>query len=212
MRAMPDEPIPVPYFLARPAGPPPWPGVVVLMEAPGISAQLLRVCERLAHEGYAAAAPDLFHRQGGTDPDHWQEFVPLLRDDESVADIAATVAALRDAGASAVGVTGFCMGGRLSYRAAVAGLDIQAAVGFYGSNISQLLGTPNCPFLLFYGGKDPYIPMDEVEKVRAHHPDEVIVYPDADHGFMRDGSDSYHPEAAADAWPRLLGFFAQHLA
>ena len=40
----------------------------------------------------------------------------------------------------------------------------------------------------------------------------MIVYPEAEHGFMRDGSDSYHAESAADAWERMLAFFAKHLA
>ena len=63
---MPD--IAVPFFTAVPATPPPWPGIVVVMEGNGISPQLLRVCERLAHEGYATVAPDLYWRSGGSDP------------------------------------------------------------------------------------------------------------------------------------------------
>jgi carboxymethylenebutenolidase len=47
--------------------------------------------------------------------------------------------------------------------------------------------------------------------VRAHHGDDVIVYPGAGHGFMRDGSPDFHEEAAADAWARLLAFFGTHL-
>lgn len=39
----------------------------------------------------------------------------------------------------------------------------------------------------------------------------MIVYEDAEHGFMRDGSENYHETAATDAWTRLLVFFAQHL-
>ena len=59
----------LPYFLARPPAAPPWPGVVVVHEGNGMSTQLLRVCERLARAGYAALAPDLFWRFGGSDPD-----------------------------------------------------------------------------------------------------------------------------------------------
>src|SRR3954468_21278018 len=61
---MPD--IALPYFLSLPAAPGPWPGVVVIHEGNGMSPQLLRVCQRLAGEGYAAIAPDLFFRVGGT--------------------------------------------------------------------------------------------------------------------------------------------------
>ena len=61
--------IAVPFFTSVPAAPPPWPGIVVVMEGNGISPQLLRVCERLAAEGYATVAPDLYWRFGGSDPD-----------------------------------------------------------------------------------------------------------------------------------------------
>src|SRR5882757_234280 len=61
--------IAVPFFLALPASPPPWPGIVVVMEGDGMKPQLLRVCERLAAEGYAVAAPDLYWRFGGSRPD-----------------------------------------------------------------------------------------------------------------------------------------------
>ena len=59
----------LPFFLARPSSAPPWPGVVVVHEGNGMSPQLLRVCERLAGEGFVAIAPDLFWRFGGSDPD-----------------------------------------------------------------------------------------------------------------------------------------------
>src|SRR5437764_750550 len=60
--------IELPYYLSLPAAPPPWPGVVVIHEGNGMSQQLLRVCERLAAEGYATIAPDLFFRTGGPPP------------------------------------------------------------------------------------------------------------------------------------------------
>ena len=59
--------IALPYFLARPARDAPGPGVVVIHEGNGISPQLLRVCQRLAAEGYGVIAPDLFYRAGGTE-------------------------------------------------------------------------------------------------------------------------------------------------
>ncbi len=68
----------------------------------------------------------------------------------------------------------------------------------------------SCPLRLFFGGRDDYIPPAAIEKVRATHPD-VVVYPDAEHGFMRDGSASFDAAAAADAWDRLLAFFGEHL-
>ena len=201
--------MPVPYFLARPASPPPYPGVVVCMEGMGITAQLLRVCERLAGEGYLVAAPDLFHRLPV--PAAGQARYTSLRIEDALRDIGETIEILRANGAERIGITGFCMGGKVSYATATSGLDVQAAVPFYGGGIAQQLGTLTCPTLLLFGGSDDYIPTADIEAVEKHHPDQVVVYPDAGHGFFRDESDSYDPDAAADAWTRLTAFFAKHL-
>jgi carboxymethylenebutenolidase len=65
--------------------------------------------------------------------------------------------------------------------------------------------------LLLFGGNDAYIPPSDIEAVRAHHGDAVVVYPGAEHGFMRDGSENYDEASATDAWGRLLDFFGEHL-
>ena len=201
--------IALPYFLALPAAAPPWPGIVVIHEGNGITAQLLRLCQRLAGEGYAAIAPDLFFRVGGTEAADFPTLIGSLERDRTQADIATAAAQLKQAGAGRLGVTGFCMGGMLTYRTAVSTPGFAAAAGFYG-HITCELGQPACPTLLFYGGSDEYIPMSDIDTVVAHHPD-TVVYPDAGHGFMRDGSDSYREADATDAWGRMLALFAAHL-
>ncbi len=201
----------MPYFLARPAVDPPWPGVIVIHEGNGISPQLLRVCERLAGEGYAAIAPDLFFRSGGSEAADFSTLIGSLRPDEVLADVADARERLAALGAPRVGITGFCLGGSISYRAALSDVDLDAAACFYGAHIPRELGEPRCPALLFFGGQDEYVPSADIDAVRAHHPDAVVVYPDAGHGFARDGSSSYDEPAARDAWNRLLSFFAQHL-
>ena len=102
------------------------------------------------------------------------------------------------------------MGGMLTYRTAVNTPGFDAAVGFYGGGISRELGQPRCPTLLLFGGTDEWIPAADIEVVAAHHPD-TVVYPEAGHGFMRDGSDSYHEASATDGWKRLLAHFGTHL-
>jgi carboxymethylenebutenolidase len=203
--------IAVPSFLSLPAEPPPWPGVVVVMEGMGITPQLLRVCERLAHEGYAVAAPDLYHRFGGSRPEAGGTPYAELRHADGRADIVETVARLRDLGAATVGITGFCMGGGYAYLAAVSGVDVDAAAPFYGGGIAQHLGDPYCPLLCFFGGRDEWISRDDIALVEKAHPGEVVVYENAQHGFFRDGSDTYDEAAATDAWRRLLEFFDAHL-
>ena len=199
----------VPFFQARPADDGPHSGVVVIHEGGGMSAQLLRVCERLAGEGYATIAPDLFFRAGGPEAADFGTLIGSLDRDQTQADIAGAAARLRSEGATSIGITGFCMGGMLSYRTAVSTPGFDAAVGFYGRVASEL-GEPKCPTLLLFGGTDEWIPMSDIEAVAAHHPD-TIVYPEAGHGFMRDGSDSYHEASAKDGWNRLLSHFSAHL-
>jgi carboxymethylenebutenolidase len=189
------------------------PGIIVVHEGNGMSAQLLRFSERLALEGYRVIAPDFFSRAHGIDPNDFGAVVGSITPENLKADFSVAADRLRADGATSLGVTGFCMGGWFTYRAAKWGgdLGISAAVPFYGGGIARELGEPACPTLMFFGGSDPYIPMADIEKVQAHHGDNVVVYPGADHGFMRDGSESYDPDSAADAWTRMLAFFGQHL-
>lgn len=201
--------LPTPYFLARPSGAPRG-GIVLVMEGNGIGWQLLRVAERLAGEGYVVVAPDVYHRLHREHGD-WQKAYAALREEDAIHDLREAAAVARAQGARRVGITGFCMGGRLSYLAAVRGVELEAAAPFYGAGIEQLLATPGCPLLAFFGGRDPWIPAAALEKIRARHGADVVVYPEAGHGFMRDGSEDHRPEAARDAWDRLLAFFTRHL-
>jgi carboxymethylenebutenolidase len=198
--------IALPYFLSLPATPGPWPGVVVVHEGNGMSPQLLRVCQRLAAEGYAAIAPDLFFRVGGSGGADIPTMMGAVRD----ADIEEAAGILRAAGAGKIGITGFCMGGQFSWHMAVTSTTFAAAAGFYGARISTELREPNCPTLLFFGDTDEWVPMTEIDKVRAFHPD-TFVYEGAEHGFMRDGSENYDEAAATDAWSRVLAHFGEHL-
>jgi carboxymethylenebutenolidase len=199
----------LPYFLARPAAPA-TAGVVVIHEGNGMSPQLLRVCERLAAEGYSTIAPDLFFRAGGSEAADFATLIGSLDRQQVLADLTAAAQVLRDLGARKIGVTGFCMGGALTYRTATQTSAFDAAVGFYGAGISRELGVPQCPTLLFFGDTDPYIPQADIDTVVAHHPD-TVVYPGAGHGFFRDGSENYDQAAADDAWKRLLAHFDAHL-
>jgi carboxymethylenebutenolidase len=132
-----------------------------------------------------------------------------LERDRTRTDIVAASDRLRAEGASSVGVMGFCMGGLLTYRTALAGDGFDAAVGFSGAGISTELGEPRCSTLLLFGGEDDYITPADIEVVRLRHPD--TVYPDAGHAFMRDGSKSYDEAAARAAWSRMLRLFTEQL-
>ena len=200
----------VPYYLSTPSAPV-RAGVVVIHEGNGMSLQLLRLCERLAREGFAVAAPDLFFRTGGpaATPDY-RDQSGAVQFDEMLNDLGVAVAALRALGAGRIGVIGFCMGGRFTWHAARHGEGFDAAVGFYGSGIASDLGEPRCPTLLLFGEDDAYIPIEDIRRVGAYHANTVI-YPGAGHGFMRDGSEAYAADAASDAWSRMVAHFRRHL-
>ena len=202
--------IALPYFVSLPAAEPPWPGVVVIQEGTGMTAQLLRVCERLAAEGYAAIAPDLFSRTGGPAGADLRTMMGGLSSEQTGADIEQAAATLRSHGATKLGITGFCNGGYWSWHMATTSTTFSAAAGFYGAGIERELHEPNCPTTLFFGTDDEWILTDTIEQVRAAHPD-TVVYEGAQHGFMRDGSENFHEAAAADAWQRTLDLFAEHL-
>jgi carboxymethylenebutenolidase len=127
-----------------------------------------------------------------------------------------------------IGVTGFCLGGRLTFLAACRNHEFDAYVGFYGhpiaapphgiSIISQL-GTMKGPLLGIFGLRDRYIPSEDVarfetELKRANVNAQIITY-DAEHGFMKQGyydPDYYDPVAASDAWKRTMQFLRRHLS
>jgi len=206
--------IELPCFLSRPKGPIRG-GIVVGHEGTGLNNHVLRFTEELAAEGYVAVAPDFFFRSGG--PKEYEDFwepIKAATGEQLKTDLAAAIALLREHGATRIGATGFCMGGNMSYRAALWAddLGVDAAVGFHGASIVNELGELRCPTLLIWAGRDDYISREDIDAVEAHHPGISVIYEEAGHSFMRDDADSYHAESAADAWPRLLAFFGEHLA
>jgi carboxymethylenebutenolidase len=199
----------------------------------GLSDHTRDLAGRLAAEDFAVLAVDLYRRRDASqirDPGAWMRG---LRDAEVLADVQAAAGFLA-AGPSrgrAVGVTGFCMGGMYALLAACLCEGLAAAAPFYGmlSYDGDLLkgktGTPplgaaadlRCPLLAFFGAEDPYIPIAEVERLReglpgGGPPAEIVVYPGAGHAFLNDTRpEAYRPDAARDAWQRLVAFLKAQL-
>src|SRR5438876_12010484 len=168
----------VPACLARPTGAGPAPAVLVIMEAFGLNAHIEDVARRIAAEGYVALAPDLYWRGGkgrAVRYDQLPEAIALmqsLRDDEVVADVGGAIAYLERqpfVRADRIGITGFCMGGRVTFLAACELPDkIKAAAPFYGGGLpAEKTAQLKCPVLAFFGEKDAYIPLDSVEQLQA---------------------------------------------
>ncbi|HZS84049.1 MAG TPA: dienelactone hydrolase family protein [Stellaceae bacterium] len=192
--------------------------LVVIQEIFGVNGHMRRVTDGFADEGYVAIAPALFDRakrgvelgydQGGMTAG--RELRAGLGDDEPLRDIQATIK--EASGAGKVGVIGYCWGGSLAYLAATRLDGLACAVGYYGGAIAaHAEEKTRVPVMLHFGETDQSIPMSDVEKVRAAHPEIALyVYP-AGHGFNCDERGSYHAASAKQALGRSLDFLRQHL-
>ena len=209
-------------YVARPKGTPKA-GLVVVQEIFGINKNIQSTVDDWANEGFLAIAPAMFDRfQKNVDLAYdqagfahgmelMQQFAPDLK--PQTQDVEAAIEWLQSEIESNVGVVGYCFGGTMAWVSA-SRLPIQAAVGYYGSDIGTFLGEePQCPIMLHYGADDPYIPAAARDKVLQAHPEvPVFVYDDAGHAFNRKlDSTHYNLAAATLAKKRSVLFFEQHL-
>ncbi len=223
----------LPGYSARPDGAGPFPVVLVIEEIFGVHEYIKDVCRRLAHLGYLAVAPELYARLA--DLSKMTDAHQIVRDVIAKAPDAAVLADLDAAVAWAgtqhgdphrLGVIGFCRGGRDSWLYAEHNPALRAAVAFYGPvatpdtpiqphNPLDLAGQLKCPLLGLYGGQDTGIAQADVraaqEKARAAgQAVEIVVYPDAPHGFHADYRPSYRKADAEAAWTRAIAWLRAH--
>jgi len=220
-------------WVARPAASGAHPGLIVFQEAFGVNAHIRDVTERFAREGYAAIAPELFHRTGAGIEVRYDDFASAmphmraLNDPAMEADERAAYDWLRAGGVEEgrIGAIGYCMGGRAAFLAALT-LPVACGVSYYGGGIAPNANNPGligrvsalrCPVLLFWGGKDKHITVEHVRAVNgalsAAGKDFVNVeISSADHGFFCDARASYNPTAAVQAWALTLAFLKAHVA
>jgi len=195
-------------------------GLVVVQEIFGVNQHIREVCEGFAQAGYLAVAPQIFDRverdlELGYEGEDIQRGADIamnqLDHERMLADVQAAVEAAAAAGR--VGVVGYCFGGLVAWLTACNLRGVDAACCYYGGGIARYLQlTPSCPVMMHFGERDAHIPMEQVEQIRAAHPEAEIHTYDADHGFNCDHRGSYDPESAALARERTLEFFGRHLA
>jgi carboxymethylenebutenolidase len=221
----------LPGYLAIPEGPGPWPGVVVVHEAFGLTGDIRRQTDRLAGEGYLAFAPDLYTR-GPRIRCVLGAFRDLFaRRGRTFDDIEAARRALagREDCTGRTGVIGFCMGGGFALVAA-ARYDFDAASVNYGMvpRDAERALAGSCPIVASYGKKDLSL-RGAAAKLRhtltvLDVPHDIEEYPGVGHSFLAEYETGpalttvrrvtglrHDPRVAADAWRRIFAFFGTHL-
>ena len=219
-------------YASIPSGSGPFPAVVIAFHVGGLDEFDRTMADRLAAEGYVAVVPDLFHRlseevMSGPRLDR----LGHLSDPQIIADCNAAVSFLQSNSAvdsDRIGVTGFCMGGRVAWLMAASNSVFKAVVPYYGGHIMlpwgdatqapfDLTSNISCPMMFHFGATDGNpSPEDQVkldaELTRLGKPHEFFSYPGAGHAFMDfTNPERHHKEAADASWPRTLDFFAKHL-
>ncbi|WP_428483319.1 dienelactone hydrolase family protein [Rhodopila sp.] len=219
----------LPAYFAHPAKHGEFPVVLVNEEIFGVHEYIKDICRRLAKQGYLAVATEYYARIADlskmTDASQIvKDVISKAPDAQYMADLDSTTAwAVQHRGSSTrVGVIGFCRGGRQTWLYAAHSPHLKAAVAFYGPiggtpspiqprTVLDLADQIKCPLLGLYGGQDPSIPVDLVRQAEAkakaaHKLVDIVIYPDAGHGFHADYRPSYRQADAEDAWKRAMAW------
>lgn len=229
-------------YTFHPEGKGPWPAVIFFMDAPAIRPALFKMCERLASNGYYVLLPDMFWRAGPYEPINMAE---AFKDEETRRALfgkfmASTdpVRSTRDTGAfldwlakqpevkgDKVGVTGYCMGGGLSLRAAGEFPDrVIASAGFHGGRLatdaadSPHLLAPKIKAKVYVGGadEDAGFPPEQADRLRdaltaAGVENTVEIYAGARHGYAPPDMPVYNEAASERHWREMLKLFDEKL-
>ena len=224
-------------YFARSLGPGPFPGVVVIHHMPGWDEWYKEATRKIAYHGYAALAPNLYHRTGHGTPEDVAAKVRAaggVPDEQAVGDMSGAMQYLRSLPIlnGKVGIWGTCSGGRHAYLAACRVRGFDAVVDCWGGGVvmaekdltptrpkAPLDYTPDlsCPILGLFGDQDHSPTPEQVaiheEALKKHGKTyEFHMYEGAGHGFFYHHRPNYHREGAVDGWNKLFEFFGKYLA
>ena len=214
-----------------------FPIVLVVHEIFGVHEWIQDVVRRFAKLGYMAIAPSLYVRQGDvTQMKDIQEIIGKVvsktPDAQVMTDLDSTVAYAKknNGNTKKLSVTGFCWGGRITWLYAAHNKNVDAGAAWYGGLVASASRPKNplqptmpldvakdlrVPVLGLYGGLDTGIPLDSVQQMqeelkKGKSKSEIIVYPNAKHGFHADYRDSYNKESSDEAWKKLQEWFKKN--
>ncbi len=229
----------MPAYRAMPAKGKNFPVVLVIHEIFGVHEWIQDVCRRFAKLGYMAIAPALYARQGEIKDlkdsrEINRQIYSKIPDTQSMSDLDSAVAWAKNSKGNIkkLSVTGFCWGGRITWLYAAHNPKVRAGGAWYG----RVVPTPNSPVntlqpttpidhvkdlkvpvLGLYGGLDKGIPLDGVQRMqdelkKYRSGSEILVFPNADHGFHADYRPTFNKQASEEAWTKLLAWFKENKA
>ena len=193
--------------------------VILIQEYWGINDHIRDIAGRYANEGYLCLAPDLYRGKLAKDAKEASKLMQSLAVEDGMETIRETIAEAKlKFNVQKIGITGYCMGGIFALRAACEIDELSAAAPFYGDLPEEnVLKNLKVPTLFIAGKRDAWINPEKVKQLieaarKYDLPIEVVSY-DADHAFFNDTRpEVYNPQAAGDAWRRVLELFRKHLA
>jgi carboxymethylenebutenolidase len=209
-------------ILYTPEGKGPFPGIVVIHEFWGLNDWVKEEASKLAGEGYAALAIDLYRGKVATTPEEAHEIMRGVPEDRAKRDLEAAfqfLASQPNVKKDRIGAIGWCMGGGYALDLALEEPKLAADVINYGHLATDpaALSKINAPILGLFGGLDRGITPDDVKQFagalnKMGKKIDVTIYPDAGHAFENpNNKDGYRAADAADAWNKTVNFLASTL-
>ncbi|HVV84364.1 MAG TPA: dienelactone hydrolase family protein [Kofleriaceae bacterium] len=207
-------------YLSLPAGQPPFPALVVIHEWWGLNEHIEHWADRLAGDGYAALAVDLYGGKVATTPDDAMAAMKAVDPAQAARTISAAIDFLaRDPRVTAAhrGVIGWCFGGGWALQTAIAHPELDAAVIYYGQPVTDptMLASIKAKLLGIFANRDQSIPPAVVDRFEAALKqagvDARILRYDADHAFANPSGAHYDQAAATAAWAEVEPFLAANL-
>ena len=198
------------------------PAIIVIQEFWGVNDWIKEQAQKFAQQGYVALAPDLYRGQVASDPEHAHELMRGLPQDRGIRDLQAAfdyLASRSDVNPAKIGSVGWCMGGGYSLLLAENEPKLAACAVNYGSMPTDpaIIQKIQAPVLGNFGAEDRGISPDAVHAFEKGMNDagktiDVKIYDGAGHAFENPNNKSgYRPDAATDAWARMVGFFSKTL-
>jgi carboxymethylenebutenolidase len=209
-------------ILYTPQGKGPFPALIVIHEWWGLNDWVKEEASKLADQGYAALAIDLYRGKVATNPDEAHQIMRGVPEDRANRDLLAASSFLRsqkNVDPARVGSIGWCMGGGYSLDLAIADPKLKAAVINYGhlATDDSTLKTINAPILGLFGGQDKGITPADVNKFESQMKAlgksvDIHIFPDAGHAFENPNNKTgYRAGDAAEAWKLTVAFLEKNL-